>query len=69
MYGHALPLSLPLPVKLKFQQPLLIRFCDGMGIEHNGEGSVEGVLPDELDPAKLSETVDGLYADVASVPH
>lgn len=48
---------------MKFQQPLLIRFCDGMGIEHNGEGSVEGVLPDELDPAKLSETVDGLYAD------
>lgn len=48
---------------MKFQQPLLVRFCDGMGIEHNGEGSVEGALPDELDEDKLNETVDGLYAD------
>lgn len=48
---------------MKFQQPLLIRFCDGMGIEHNGEGSVEGVLPAELDSDKLKETVEGLYTD------
>tara|TARA_B100000963_G_scaffold189697_1_gene165046 strand:- start:6 stop:500 length:495 start_codon:yes stop_codon:yes gene_type:complete len=48
---------------MKFQQPLLVRFCDGMGIEHNGEGSVEGALPDELDADKLKKTVDGLYAD------
>ena len=48
---------------MKFQQPLLIRFCDGMGIDHNGEGSVEGELPAEMDPARLKETVDGLYAD------
>jgi len=48
---------------MKFQQPLLIRFCDGMGIEHNGEGSVEGELPAEMDAGKLMETVDGLYAD------
>ena len=48
---------------MKFQQPLLIRFCDGMGIGHNGEGSVEGELPAEMDAAKLTETVDGLYAD------
>ena len=48
---------------MKFQQPLLIRFCDGMGIAHNGEGSVEGELPAEMDAAKLKETVDGLYAD------
>ena len=48
---------------MKFQQPLLIRFCDGMGIEHNGEGSVEGTLPTELDSDKLGETVDGLFAD------
>ena len=48
---------------MKFQQPLLIRFCDGMGIGHNGEGSVEGELPAEMDAARLTETVDGLYAD------
>ena len=48
---------------MKFQQPLLIKFCDGMGIEHNGEGSVDGALPEELDAEKLSETVDTLYAE------
>ena len=48
---------------MKFQQPLLIGFCDGMGIDHNGEGSVEGELPAEMDTAKLKETVDGLYTD------
>ena len=48
---------------MNFQQPLLIGFCDGMGIDHNGEGSVEGELPAEMDTAKLKETVDGLYTD------
>ena len=48
---------------MKFQQPLLIGFCDGMGINHNGEGSVEGELPAEMDATRLKETVDGLYAD------
>ena len=48
---------------MNFQQPLLIKFCDGMGIQHNGEGSVEGELPAEMDVAKLTETVDVLYAD------
>jgi hypothetical protein len=33
-----------------------------MGIEHNGEGSVEGELPKELDPEKLQATADALYA-------
>ena len=37
---------------MKFQQGLLIKFCDGMDIPHNGEGSVEGELPKEL-PATL----------------
>lgn len=45
---------------MKGQQPLLIAFCDGMGIEHNGEGSVEGELPKELDADKLKATVDSL---------
>lgn len=48
---------------MKFQQPLLVKFCDGMGISHNGEGSVEGELPSELDAGKLKETVDALYAE------
>jgi hypothetical protein len=45
---------------MKGQQPLLIDFCDSMGIEHNGEGSVEGELPGELDDEKLKATVDTL---------
>ena len=45
---------------MKGQQPLLIDFCDGMGIEHNGEGSVEGELPETLDDEKLKATVDTL---------
>ena len=48
---------------MKFQQPLLVEFCDGMGIDHNGEGSVEGTLPEELDPEKLDATVESLYAN------
>jgi hypothetical protein len=45
---------------MKGQQPLLIDFCDGMGIEHNGEGSVEEELPKSLDEEKLKTTVDTL---------
>ncbi len=45
---------------MKGQQPLLIDFCDGMGIAHNGEGSVEEDLPDTLDEAKLKATVETL---------
>jgi hypothetical protein len=37
---------------------LLTGFCDGMGIEHNGEGSVEGALPEILDDEKLKATID-----------
>ncbi|MFD2255909.1 hypothetical protein ACFSSA_04395 [Luteolibacter algae] len=42
------------------QQSMLGMFCDGMGIEHDGKGSVVGDLPAELDKAKLDETVDKL---------
>lgn len=45
---------------MKGQKGLLIGFCDGMGIEHDGEGSVEGSLPDTLDDDKLKATVDAL---------
>lgn len=45
---------------MKGQQELLIRFCDGLGIEHDGEGSVEGALPETLDDEKLKTTIDRL---------
>lgn len=45
---------------MKGQKELLIAFCDGMGIEHDGEGSVEGSLPDTLDDGKLQATIDSL---------
>lgn len=44
-------------------QEMLAKFCDVMGIEHDGKGSVTGELPDTLDPAKLDEVVDALIAD------
>jgi hypothetical protein len=45
---------------MKGQQELLKAFCDGMGIEHDGEGSVEGSLPETLDDEKLKSTIDSL---------
>lgn len=42
------------------QQKMLAMFCDGMGIEHDGKGSVSGALPKDLDQAKLDETIEKL---------
>ena len=42
------------------QQQLLVDFCDAMGIEHDGKGSVDGALPDTLDSDKLRAAVDSL---------
>lgn len=42
------------------QQSLLAMFCDGMGIPHDGKGSVVGELPKKLDAERLSATVDRL---------
>jgi hypothetical protein len=42
------------------QQSLLAMFCDGMGIPHDGKGSVVGDLPKKLDAARLDATVDRL---------
>lgn len=42
------------------QQSLLAMFCDGMGIPHDGKGSVVGDLPKKLDPERLNATVDRL---------
>lgn len=41
-------------------QEMLAKFCDVMGIEHDGKGSVTGDLPESLDAAKLDEAVDAL---------
>ena len=45
---------------MKGQKELLKTFCDGMGIDHDGEGSVEGALPETLDDEKLKTTIDSL---------
>ena len=42
------------------QQSLLAMFCDGMGIPHDGKGSVIGDLPKKLDPDRLATTTDRL---------
>ena len=47
---------------LKAHQSLLVKFLDGVGIEHDGEGAAED-LPDEIDAAKLKATVDELLKD------
>ena len=41
-------------------QEMLAKFCDVMGIEHDGKGSVTGDLPTEIDAAKLDAAVDAL---------
>jgi hypothetical protein len=45
---------------LAAQQSMLGLFCDGMGITHDGKGSVVGELPKTLDKDKLDATVDKL---------
>ena len=42
------------------QQSLLAMFCDGMGIPHDGKGSVVGDLPKKLDATRLAGTIDRL---------
>jgi hypothetical protein len=42
------------------QQSLLAMFCDGMGIPHDGKGSVVGDLPKNLDAERLDSTIDRL---------
>ncbi len=42
------------------QQSLLAMFCDGLGIAHNGQGSVVGDLPKALDAERLTATIDKL---------
>jgi hypothetical protein len=44
------------------QQSLLAMFCDGMGVPHDGKGSVIGDLPNKLDAERLDATVDRLIS-------
>jgi hypothetical protein len=45
---------------MKSHQDLLVAFLDGVGIPHDGTGSVEGDLPEDLDADKLAATVDAV---------
>jgi hypothetical protein len=42
------------------QQSMLGMFCDGMGIPHDGKGSVVGDLPKNLDRERLDATIERL---------
>lgn len=48
---------------MKGQEKILVTFCDSMGIEHDGKGSVDGDLPETLDANKLKSAVDTLLAE------
>jgi hypothetical protein len=43
------------------RQEMLITFLDAMEITHDGEGSVEDELPEQLDPVKLKTALDTLF--------
>lgn len=47
---------------LSAQQSMLAMFCDGLGIPHDGKGSVIGQLPKDLDSEKLDVTIDKLLS-------
>lgn len=42
------------------QQSMLAMFCDGLGIPHDGKGSVVGDLPKKIDAERLASTIDRL---------
>ena len=43
---------------MKEHTDMLVMFLDALEIDHDGEGSVEGELPEELDDAKLKSAID-----------
>lgn len=45
---------------MKGQNEMLATFCDGLGIPHDGNGQVEGELPESLDSEKLKSAIDSL---------
>ena len=42
------------------QQEMLAAFCDALDIPHDGNGQVEGELPESLDTGKLKAAIDSL---------
>ncbi|HEX5791072.1 MAG TPA: hypothetical protein VFY13_07945 [Luteolibacter sp.] len=42
------------------QQEMLAAFCDAVGIEHDGKGTVSGDIPESFDADKLKAAVDAL---------
>ncbi|MEM0898043.1 MAG: hypothetical protein AAGJ79_14295, partial [Verrucomicrobiota bacterium] len=48
---------------MKARQDLLTGFLDAMEIEHDGEGAVEGDLPEDLDVKKLKSAIETLLKD------
>ena len=47
---------------LKAKAEMLVTFLDELGIEHDGEGSVEGSLPETMEDEKLKTTLDDLVS-------
>ena len=47
---------------MKEHTDMLVLFLDKLEIDHDGEGSVDGELPDELDDAKLNDAIDSVLA-------
>lgn len=45
---------------MKGQGTMLATFCDGLEIPHDGNGQVEGDLPETLDTDQLKTTIDTL---------
>ena len=45
---------------MKGQEEMLASFCDGLEIPHDGNGQVEGELPETLDAEKLKTAIDSL---------
>ena len=43
---------------MKEHTDMLVMFLDALEIDHDGEGSIEGELPDELDDDKLNSAVE-----------
>lgn len=45
---------------MQAKSEILVTACDALGIDHNGEGYVNGELPKELEDDKLKATIDEL---------
>jgi len=45
---------------MKAKSDVLVTACDAFGIEHNGEGFVEGELPEEIADENVKAAIDAL---------